>query len=356
MCDFIVEVEEGKDCVVLQLTDTQIIDASQARTNDRLGPSEKLYWAKNKVKYRCYNYVKKTIEETKPDLILITGDLVYGEFDDDGSCLVSLLEFLDGFDIPYAPIFGNHDNASHRGVEWQCEQLENAKNCLFKRNELTGNGNYTVGIKQGDKIKRVFIMLDSHNCLIPAGIYDDQIDWYTDVIQKIKEKEPQVKISFAMHIQPFVFKDAFAKYGFDNFADDFKPINIDAVKNKSETDFGYIGAGLKTIFDENYKVFESIKNLGADSIFVGHQHPNSGSVVYEGIRFQYGQKSSTYDRANYVTEKGDIVCSFLPAGMPIVGGSVFSVSKDDGSIVSPHIYLYHNIQEHKKVFIKGTQN
>ena len=40
---------------------------------------------------------------------------------------------------------------------------------------------------------------------------------------------------------------------------------------------------------------EGIKALGVDSILVGHEHANSASAVYDGIRFQYGQKTGTYE-------------------------------------------------------------
>lgn len=75
-------------------------------------------------------------------MIIITGDLVYGEFDDKGTCLLELIKFMESFDIPWAPVFGNHDNESQKGADWQCEQLEKAGNCLFRQRTLTGNSNY----------------------------------------------------------------------------------------------------------------------------------------------------------------------------------------------------------------------
>ena len=65
------------------------------------------------------------------------------------------MEFMDKFGVPWAPVFGNHEGTSAMGVDWQCEQLVNAKNCLFVQRELTGNGNYSVGIMQGETITRV---------------------------------------------------------------------------------------------------------------------------------------------------------------------------------------------------------
>ena len=91
---------------------------------------------------------------------------------------------MDSFNIPWAPIFGNHDNESAKGVAWQCEQLEKAQNCLFKRGSLTGNGNYSIGlVDENGKIRRIIYMLDSHGCIGAEGpgLAPDQISWFKGV-------------------------------------------------------------------------------------------------------------------------------------------------------------------------------
>ena len=106
--DFIVEIESGRDPIVLQLTDTQIIDAAQARPG-RTGVDTS-FWATDKVEERCYNYLTEIIEATDPDLIILTGDIVYGEFDDSGTSLLSFVEFMESFKIAWAPVLGNHES------------------------------------------------------------------------------------------------------------------------------------------------------------------------------------------------------------------------------------------------------
>ena len=121
------------------------------------------------------------------------------------------------------------------------------------------------------------------------------------------------------------------------------PINIDLLANREAGDFGYLGRALKKPWDTDRAIWQDMKALGVDSIFVGHEHCNSASVVYEGVRFQFGQKSSTYDRANYVLSDGTIVGSYYEKnGTPLVGGSVIPLSKEDGSIQNPYLYLCQN--------------
>jgi hypothetical protein len=101
---------------------------------------------------------------------------------------------------------------------------------------------------------------------------------------------------------------------------------------------------MKGPWDTGYLYWQLMKDLGVDSIFVGHEHCNNASVVYDGVRFQYGQKSSTYDRYNWVlldgvTIQGDYMEKMPFGAEPLIGGSVIPLSQEDGSIVSPYIYL-----------------
>lgn len=348
--DFIVSVPAERQAVVLQLTDPQIIDASQARTADRLSPVLQEYWAADKKEERCYSYLREIITETKPDLILVTGDIVYGQFDDNGSAFAEFVAFMESFGIPWAPVFGNHENESKMGVDWQCEQFVNAEHCLFVQRELHGNGNYTVGIEQGGKLTRVFFMLDSNGCGEPSkktqenkqmridpGITTKQSNWYKGVIAEIKGLSPDTKLSFAFHIQMDVWEDAFALYGTNGS----EPVFIDYAENKREGDFGYIGYEHGGAWDTSGKVWKSLKQLGVDSIFIGHEHANSASIVYEGIRLQYGMKSSAYDSINYIDAQGNVADEYYSTNTPWVGGSVMPLDAD-GNIVNPYIYYCKN--------------
>ena len=99
----------GKPFTILQLTDMQVIDADQRRRPDRLRKDEIDAWKTENVEQCAYQPIRAVVEETKPDLILITGDIVYGEFDDSGRALAGFIAFMESIGIPWAPVFGNHD-------------------------------------------------------------------------------------------------------------------------------------------------------------------------------------------------------------------------------------------------------
>ena len=168
------------------------------------------------------------------------------------------------------------------------------------------NGNYTVAIRVGGEIERVFYMVDTNGCgdlhensfvnkhtPSSVGLASDQINWAVERATEFK-KYSGAPISVVCHIQPEVFADAMSKYGFP--AD--VPVNIYKAANRADGDFGYLGRGMKGTWDTNKRFFNAMKSLGLDSMFVGHEHNNCGSVMYDGVRLQYGQKSSAYNRFN----------------------------------------------------------
>ena len=152
LVDFVVEAEEGREFRILQITDVQLGDDSKYRLSDGTDTTPVTY---EELYANSFYYIEETVKRTQPDLIIMTGDNVQGELDDDGLCLQQLVAFMESLEIPWAPIFGNHDNESAMGVSWQCRQFEEAEYCLFKRGNVTGNSNYTIGIEQSGKLIKV---------------------------------------------------------------------------------------------------------------------------------------------------------------------------------------------------------
>ena len=343
--DFIVDVEGGRQPRILQLADTQIIDPTQYR-NDPEADSDPEK-RREDMEARCFKYLRQVINRTQPDLILITGDVIYGQFDDSGEALKELVKFFDGFGIPWAPVYGNHDNESHIGVLWQNELLENSEYCLFKTGEVTGNGNYTVGIRQNGKLTRVFFMMDSNGCDNPGknsvlhimpggeGFMEDQVEWFVEKGNAIKAAYPDTNVTFMFHIPFSKFREAMAT----------APARDMGLTATGDGSFG-LNPGGGGDWDRDGAIYNKMKELGTDSILVGHIHGISASVVYDGVRFQYGQKSSTYDSANYRTADGSIVqTKDITAGEPLIGGTLMMMDEQTGDFVDFEIVLYDKTLE-----------
>lgn len=353
LVDFTVEVEGGREPKILQLSDTLLIDSAQARETADLTDYQKNAWTSDKYEENCYSYVREAVESNAPDLIVITGNLVYGEFDDNGTAFQSFVDFMDSLGIPWAPVFGEHDNESAMGVDWQCDVLENAENCLFKQRTLTGNGNYSVGIMQNNKLLRIFYMLDTNGCVNASkkslennhttrisGLGEDQQNWLKNSVSEVKTISSDTKISLAYGIPQEAFKTALSKYGFTNEDTRLNHINLNKTPECAPTDFGYIAEDINNSWDADNTLLSLMKQTGVDLVLSGGEAANSASVVMDGIRFQFGQKSSFYGRCNTVASDG-VVTTLYPEDndhTALIGATVMPLSFADGSIVQPYIY------------------
>jgi len=295
-CDFVIDFPVEKEKIkLLQITDMQIIDSSQMRTPDRLCPQEIEAWKPERMDANFFNHVKSLVAQTKPDMFFVTGDMVYGQFDDSGRVFEKFCEFMDSFKIPWAPVFGNHDNESAKGVDWQCEMLSKAKFSIFKRGEVSGNSNYTLGISKGGKLIRMMYMLDSHGCLQAPGLQEDQVEFVCDNAKNIFEINGRNVPGFAAFHFPtheFVFAETSKGY----LTEDRRSYVIGVDVEAQDDDFGSRQENYKKIGTVEVPGFlKLLKECAVEAVFIGHYHSVCTCITYENIKWVYGLKTGQYD-------------------------------------------------------------
>ena len=86
------EKDPERDFVILNITDPHLSDTGYRVKETPL----------------MFKTVEALIHEIQPDLITVTGDIVC----DDATyhSIRRFTDFMESFDIPWAPIFGNHDD------------------------------------------------------------------------------------------------------------------------------------------------------------------------------------------------------------------------------------------------------
>lgn len=298
--DFNLNITHNNDIKILQITDMQVIDATQRRTPDRLTETEILKWSPENNDTNVYNHITYLVDKTTPDLIIITGDMVYGEFDDSGRVFAEITQFMDSFETPWAVVFGNHDNESYMEIDWQCNLLERSKYCMFKRGEVFGNGNYTIGIYQNDELKRAIFMMDSNGCRklgVTAGFRSDQIEWLETESEKIHSETPDVPLFLCCHIPTRDFIDAYIKSDYTNgydksWNDDFTGFTIGTDVASRNGDFGSKHEGITATPPP---IIRLLKKHKFDGFFVGHYHRINTSMLYDGVRLTFGLKTGYFD-------------------------------------------------------------
>ena len=393
--DFVVTVESGREPVILQLADPQIIDSSTKRADNKdLSDKAIAYWGPDSRDELAYDLMTEVIEASNPDLILVSGDNVYGKYDDDGHLHEEFVKFMESFNIPWAPIMGNHDIETAKGADWICDLYENAPNCLFKQNTLSGHGNYTVGIQQDGEIKRVIFNMDTNGCTGASqksldnpqtisytnntygvrfgayGLQKDQITWFEKAADDIKEKSPNAKLSLHIHVPMnkvyTAINDAYKEKvgvdyvarvysGFNSIKYEGRYIAPERVKGHTEGDFGMTYTLYSNTFIECWdtettngvgnqdQTYNRIKAKGVDSILLGHMHGNSTSIVYDGIRFQFGQKCTLYDSIQKINTSTGVMgysngaYALIANEIPLIGGTVMKLDKNTGAISDAYI-------------------
>ncbi|KAH8665098.1 Metallo-dependent phosphatase-like protein [Tricladium varicosporioides] len=149
---------------------------------------------------RTLDFVRKLLDEEKPDLVILSGDQVNGETAPDAQS--AIFKYADLFierKIPYASIFGNHDDEGSLPRAQQMALIESLPYSLSTAGpeDIDGVGNYYVEVlsRGGSKHSALTIyLLDTHAYSPDERSfkgYDwlkkNQIDWFTKTAKGLKK-------------------------------------------------------------------------------------------------------------------------------------------------------------------------
>ena len=256
----IVEKQKDKDFVILNLADVQMADL-----DDMFHMSV------------IKKEISDLIDKTHPDLITLTGDQTWSN--ENLICLTSLIRWLDGFKIPYAPVFGNHDygNSKDSAVLSQracCDLYEKGKYSLFSRGptNIGALGNYVINIMEDGKIYKTLYMIDSG---YEEQITDEQIAWFKWNAEGIKAANGG-EYSEGMCFMHKPLPEYAMAYRELSYAE---KVEIDPYYNYSL--YGSAQNGF----------FEVAKNCNVKDVVCGHQHGNNFTLNYEGVRLTFALKT-----------------------------------------------------------------
>lgn len=158
---------------ILQFTDTHFI-AGDARAE------------------RALATVREMVEIEKPDLVIHTGDIIYGK--PARESLQELLSVFSSRGIPFAVTLGNHDEEfglTRHEVFEVVRSLPHNVNTPTKN--LHGESNELITISSDGRVKWALYLLDTGNQStdIKIGTYDylhlDQIAWYREQSLRLRE-------------------------------------------------------------------------------------------------------------------------------------------------------------------------
>ena len=163
------------------------------------------------LEYATLQFMADMVEETQPDLVVLTGDNISGGGSPTKTLAkMAISRYMNIFEkagVPVAIVFGNHDSEGAANKEYQMAVYESF-DCFVgcEGEDLTGCGNYNLPIydANGEKVIYNLWMIDSltynrqpedekdvayyENDLEGyACVHKDQIDWYIETSNALKE-------------------------------------------------------------------------------------------------------------------------------------------------------------------------
>lgn len=308
--------KKSKDFVILNLTDFQLLASEW--TNETEKGKEILYT------------IDTLYKRVKPDLVTLSGDLAYaGDLD----ALSHMGNVLDSYCVPWAPVFGNHDNdGGLELVDKTAECLSKFKYFTFEVGEKElGRGNYIINIEQDGKVLHSVFMMDTHDRVNYVNTQGDssyewsslneaQIKWYKENVSLLKSLGSK-ESTLIIHIPINSYRDAWwAAYNPKYRAEDIPPRDNSDPKywNKGyEGSFGVRYEGVSS-YPQNDGVLDAILEMDhTKNILCGHSHTNTFSIPYKGVRFTFAVK----------TGRGSYCNPFLN------GGTVYRIDSQGNSTV-----------------------
>ncbi len=280
-----------EDFIVLNFTDTQLTDGGAIHNEDN-------------VKTILENTMQTLVSRVKPNLITVSGDLAVATHRDGYRVLADI---LDSFQIPWAFVWGNHDNEKGaKEIEKVVEEYLTRPYCLYERGDSRlGNGNYVIAIEEDGKIVEGLIMLDGHDTQpyvgedgkeysVWARLSMEQLAWYEEQVNALK-RLGCTDTTVITHIPIYAYKEAFA-VAFNEKLDK-KAVTLAESYERNCWKEGYresVGVCYEEIssYPTDDGVFEFIRKLDSTkTIICGHDHINNTIISYQGVRFVYGLKT-----------------------------------------------------------------
>ena len=264
--------EKNKDFKIINLTDIHFSDYGYRMF---LNPEHELL-------------MRRIIEAEKPDLIMLTGDMVCGD-ESDYYSIRRITDMLESYGIPWAPVFGNHDDESNCDLNYLADVMMSSPHCLMKKGDPEmGVGNYIVNIAEKNEdgslnVVSSLLFMDSHHSQ-PNEKQQKWVKWACDGINGLTDKTAE--ISVIMHIPLPEYQ-----YAYDLYYDS-------AAKKWKEGSEGYGELHEKICCERDADgepvqrgFFDVLKNAGmVKHVICGHEHMNDFSVKYDGIRLTYCMK------------------------------------------------------------------
>ena len=247
-----------------------------------------------KASQQALDCIREMVTEEKPDLVMVTGDIIYSMPAD--STLSVVLSTLSSLGVPFAITFGNHDYDFKAPSAALYAQMQNTPHCVMPLHQRK-NLDYSLPVmsSNGKRTAAVLYCIDTHNRSSIAGvdgyqwITQSQITWYRQRSSVYKQQnggKALPALAF-MHIP-------LPEY---NYATD-------------NTQCPMYGSRLERAYAPslNSGMFTAMKEKGdVMGVFCGQDHDNDYAVAYYGILLAHGRFSGGNTEYNHLKSGARVI-------------------------------------------------
>ncbi|MDR2026971.1 MAG: metallophosphoesterase family protein [Prevotellaceae bacterium] len=252
------------------------------------------YVATNPASKESIELIKEVLDAEKPDLVAFTGDIVTMQ-----PCLEGwddILNTVEKFKIPWAVVFGNHDDEHDKTRAEIMEYITKRKYSVTSRgpDDIKGVGNYIIEVSDGTNTGFLLYFMDSHAYSTLDGVRGygwfghGQIAWYRNSSAAYTKKNGGEAIPAL----------AFFHIPLNEYADmTLARKKIAGMKNEAECPPA-INSGM----------FLAMRECGdVMATFAGHDHDNDYIGKYNGIFLAYGRFSGSKTTYTHMTQGARVI-------------------------------------------------
>lgn len=289
-------------------------------------------WRSAEKDKKAINCAAAMISAEKPDLVIVTGDVVFPTPDAAGTLnnktgAKIFAEMMETLGVYWTVAFGNHDTEAYgyysREDIGEFYESDDFKYCIFQSGpkDIDGCGNQIINIRNSQGIITQSIFLFDSNSYTDKfrikgeydNIHENQIEWYENSLneinqsnQKLLENAQELNLPYPAQTYQNVKSLAFFHIPLREYDDAWNVYTENGGENSENLKYYYgikdeavcFGAGKDNLFE----TMQSLKST--QGVFCGHDHANNFSVEYNGIRLTYAM-SVDYLAYKDIDKKGD---------------------------------------------------
>lgn len=258
----------------------------------------------NKVSSDTINLINAALDRSEPDFVVYSGDQIWRKSCFKGNkaeverVLKELCEPIISRNIPFAVCFGNHDRQVGLSNEEQFEIYKTFKGFSGESAPgIDGVGNQCIEIADGDDVKYLLYLIDSHSSLKIGYdcVHKNQIEWYKATRDSYIEKNNGIAVPSLViqHIPVCEVFELLTKVkrtkrgsvrGFRTHDGEYFVLNKNRVNN------GGFMRESPADPQENSGEFAAFCEKGdVKGLYFGHDHNNSFNGKINGIDVGYTQ-------------------------------------------------------------------